>query len=50
MTWVVPLALGGLAVLLMAVFTMLSARKRHHAMVAPAVQKAIGWFRQPATK
>ncbi|MDB4962625.1 MAG: 4Fe-4S ferredoxin iron-sulfur binding domain protein [Myxococcales bacterium] len=36
MTWVVPLALGGLAVLLMAVFTMLSARKRHHAMVAPA--------------
>ena len=37
MTWVVPLALGGLAVLLMAVFTMLSARKRHHAMVAPAI-------------
>ena len=37
MTWVVPLALGGLAVLLMVVFTMLSARKRHHAMVAPAV-------------
>jgi len=35
-TWVVPLALGGLAVLLMAVFTMLSARKRHHAMVQPA--------------
>ncbi len=37
MTWVVPLALGGLAVLLMAVFTMLSARKRHSQMVAPAV-------------
>ncbi len=37
MTWVVPLALGSLAVLLMVVFTMLSARKRHHAMVAPAV-------------
>jgi len=36
-TWVVPLALGGLAVLLMAVFTMLSARKRHHAMATPAV-------------
>ena len=36
MTWVVPLALGGLAVLVMAVFTMLSARKHHHAMVAPA--------------
>ena len=37
MTWVVPLALGGFAVLLMAVFTMLSARKRHRAIVAPAV-------------
>ncbi len=36
MTWVVPLALGGLAVLVMAVFTMLSARKHHRAMVAPA--------------
>ncbi len=36
MTWVVPLALGGLAILLMAVFTMLSARKRHRAIVAPA--------------
>jgi thioredoxin reductase/ferredoxin len=35
-TWVVPLALGGLAILLMAVFTMLSARKRHRAIVAPA--------------
>jgi thioredoxin reductase (NADPH) len=35
-TWVVPLALGGFAVLLMATFTMLSARKRHHGMVAPA--------------
>ncbi len=36
MTWVVPLALGGVAVLVMAVFTMLSARKHHRAMVAPA--------------
>ncbi|MEJ7604468.1 MAG: NAD(P)-binding domain-containing protein [Kofleriaceae bacterium] len=35
MTWVVPLALGGFAILLMAVFTMLSARKRHRAIVAP---------------
>jgi thioredoxin reductase (NADPH) len=34
-TWVVPLALGGFAILLMAVFTMLSARKRHRAIVAP---------------
>jgi thioredoxin reductase/ferredoxin len=39
-TWVVPLALGGLAVLVMAVFTMLSARKRHHQMVQPPVQTA----------
>lgn len=37
MTWVVPLALGGLAILVMAVFTMLSARKHHHAMVQPAM-------------
>ncbi|MFN0247568.1 MAG: NAD(P)-binding domain-containing protein [Kofleriaceae bacterium] len=37
MTWVVPLALGGLAILVMAVFTMMSARKRHHEMVQPAV-------------
>lgn len=36
MTWVVPLALGGFAVLLMATFTMLSARKRHHGIIAPA--------------
>ncbi|MBV8757363.1 MAG: NAD(P)-binding domain-containing protein [Deltaproteobacteria bacterium] len=36
MTWVVPLALGGFAILLMATFTMLSARKRHHGIVAPA--------------
>ena len=36
MTWVVPLALGGLAILVMTVFTMLSARSRHHAMVQPA--------------
>ncbi|HEY5924207.1 MAG TPA: NAD(P)-binding domain-containing protein [Kofleriaceae bacterium] len=34
MTWVVPLALGGLAILVMVTFTMLSARRRHH--VAPA--------------
>ncbi|MGN6109972.1 MAG: NAD(P)-binding domain-containing protein [Kofleriaceae bacterium] len=38
MTWVVPLALGGFAVLLMVVFTMVSARKRHHATIAPATQ------------
>ncbi len=37
MTWVVPLALGGLAILVMAVFTMMSARKRHHEMVQPAM-------------
>ncbi len=36
MTWVVPLALGGFAILLMAVFTMLSARKRHAGVIAPA--------------
>ncbi len=36
MTWVVPLALGGFAVLLMATFTMLQARRRHHSHVAPA--------------
>ena len=36
MTWVVPLALGGFAILLMVMFTMLSARKRHHATIAPA--------------
>jgi thioredoxin reductase (NADPH) len=35
-TWVVPLALGGFAILLMAVFTMLSARRRHRAAQAPA--------------
>ncbi len=40
MTWVVPLALGGLAVLVMAVFTMLSARRRHLTMVAPT--QAVG--------
>jgi len=39
-TWVVPLALGGFAILLMAVFTMLSARKRHHAAVAPVAGPA----------
>ena len=36
MTWVVPLALGGLAIMTMALFTMLSARKRHQVQVAPA--------------
>ncbi|MDQ3301160.1 MAG: NAD(P)-binding domain-containing protein, partial [Myxococcota bacterium] len=36
MTWVVPLALGGFAILLMAVFTMVSARKRHAGVIAPA--------------
>ncbi|MGE5184605.1 MAG: NAD(P)-binding domain-containing protein, partial [Acidobacteriota bacterium] len=36
MTWVVPLALGGFAVLLMATFTMINARKRHHGHLAPA--------------
>jgi thioredoxin reductase/ferredoxin len=36
-TWVVPLALGGVAILVMAVFTMVSARKRHRATIAPAV-------------
>jgi thioredoxin reductase (NADPH) len=35
-TWVVPLALGGVAILVMAVFTMVSARKRHRSIVAPA--------------
>jgi len=35
-TWVVPLALGGLAILVMVTFTMLSARRRHHAVIAPA--------------
>jgi thioredoxin reductase (NADPH) len=35
-TWVVPLALGGVAILVMAVFTMVSARKRHRAIIAPA--------------
>jgi thioredoxin reductase (NADPH) len=34
-TWVVPLALGGLAILVMVTFTMITARKRHHG-VAPA--------------
>ena len=36
MTWVVPLALGGLAILVMVTFTMLSARRRHRAVIAPA--------------
>jgi thioredoxin reductase (NADPH) len=36
-TWVVPLGLGGFAVLLMAMFTMLSARKRHRQADAPAL-------------
>ncbi|MCX5742368.1 MAG: NAD(P)-binding domain-containing protein [Proteobacteria bacterium] len=37
MTWVVPLALGGFAILLMAFFTVLGARKRHGQQVAPAL-------------
>lgn len=37
MTWVVPLALGGLAVLLMATFTMISARNRHRHVPAAVV-------------
>lgn len=37
MTWAVPLALIGLAVAIVAVFTTISARKRHHASAAPAV-------------
>ncbi|HSK04609.1 MAG TPA: NAD(P)-binding domain-containing protein, partial [Kofleriaceae bacterium] len=42
MTWVVPLALGGFAVLLMAVFTMVSARRRHRQMVSPQATQAAG--------
>ncbi len=34
-TWVVPLALGGLAILIIAVFTAVSGRRRHRATVAP---------------
>jgi len=37
-TWVVPLALGGFAILLMVTFTLLSARKRHHAHASPAIE------------
>ncbi len=40
MTWVVPLALGGLAVLVMAVFTAVGSRRRLKAQVAPA--KVVG--------
>ncbi len=36
MTWQVPIVLGGLAVLVMMVFTVLSARKHHRAVVLPA--------------
>ena len=35
-TWVVPLALGGFAILLMVTFSMVSARRRHHAAMTPA--------------
>ena len=35
-TWVVPLALGGLAILVMVTFTMVAARRRHRAAIAPA--------------
>jgi thioredoxin reductase (NADPH) len=41
-TWVVPLALGGFAILLMAVFTMVSARRRHRMMVSPAATQQAG--------
>jgi thioredoxin reductase/ferredoxin len=41
-TWVVPLALGGFAVLLMAVFTMVSARRRHRMMVSPQATHQTG--------
>ena len=37
MSWVVPLALIGLAIAIIVVVTTLSARKKHHASVAPAV-------------
>ena len=42
MTWVVPLALGGFAILLMAVFTMVSARRRHTQMMYPAAAQQAG--------
>jgi len=35
-TWVVPLALGGLAIVVWVTFTMVSARNRHRAAIAPA--------------
>src|SRR5262245_23514451 len=35
-TWVVPLALGGLAVLVMVTFTMVSAHRRARAVIQPA--------------
>lgn len=35
MTWVVPLSLGGLAIAVMAVFSMLGARRARYAQVAP---------------
>jgi thioredoxin reductase/ferredoxin len=35
-TWVVPLALGGFAIFLMAFFTVLGARKKHKQVVTPA--------------
>ncbi len=37
MSWVVPLALIGLAIAIIVVVTTLSARKKHHAAVAPAM-------------
>jgi thioredoxin reductase (NADPH) len=37
MSWVVPLALISLAIAIIVVFTMLSAKKKHRASVAPAV-------------
>ena len=35
-TWVVPLALGGVAIIVMAVFTSLAARKRQRSSERPA--------------
>src|SRR5262245_54288053 len=35
MTWVVPLSLGGLAIAVMAIFTMLGARRARYAQAAP---------------
>ena len=42
MTWVVPLALGGFAILLMAVFTMFNARKSIHKMYEETLRAQYG--------